>query len=787
MYKNYDELQERIGENVHFRGRVSRILYPKTAVHSGDWAIFAAIGTCVEGDVPDCLISPIVTDGNEIEVIFKGTVPTITARTDEFYNIHAHLAYSPKYADQPERAFGYEIDAMNLEVDLSSIPNLEKFLLRLVAPGTVEKLIALGPELFTYLENRDVQALAQIKGIKEKTANKIFDKYEATKDMAPALIQLSAYGLSDSAIKSLIRTFHSVDIVVDKIRENPYVLIDEVKGFGWARTDALAQRAGIVGNDDRRVRAYIAYWLREQADQNGHTWVYLSALAEGVLTMFKDLPHDNLRRLLRELINEEKLYWDQEGQRLGLKSFYDDEQAIAAELKRLMTASAPPIGDIDETIQQCEISTGFEYTDEQKAAIHMTLENKVSLITAVAGSGKSSIMYPVVQAALKSGLAVAQCALSGRAASNLNEITHIEGRTIHKLLCYNPDTAYFDCDENHRLQYDVVILDELSMVGEDMFLALLKAIPTGGRLILIGDNGQLESLTIGCLIKDLAATHLIPHAHLTKIFRQAALSGIITKSIDVYHQVQIVTPSFQGEAVYGDMKDFKISSVGTPEEAASKALEYYEYFIRNGISSGEIVIATGKRAAGPTSARVLNQAVQSLIHYNNPHEYIKIGYVDEQIKYDICYHAGDRVMVTKNNYDTFDYLTGKKNPIYNGNIGTVLEIDESEQTMIVQFPQGKIWVTAQVAANLQLGYAVTVHKLQGTGIPYVIAVCDSSSYVLLSKEFLYTQLSRAKKYCVLIGQPMMIRYATSTTKVRSKQTWLTELIRREFYLDPVEQ
>ena len=786
MNNNYEDLQSKIGESVQFRGRVSRILYPKTVVRPGDWAIFAAVGTCVEGDVPDCLITPVVTEGNEIEVIFKGEVPGISARTDEVYNIYAHLAYSPKYAAQPERAFGYEVDAMSLEVDLSSLPNLEKFLLRLVAPSTVEKLLELGPDLFTYLENRDVEALCKIKGIKTKTANKIFDKYASTKNLAPALIQLSAYGLTDHAIKTLIRAFHSIDIAVDKIRENPYVLIDEVRGFGWARTDALAARAGIVGNDDRRVKAFIVFTLKDQAEQNGHTWLTLDALTEQIFRMFPDLPHDNLRRVLRELIVEEHLQWDQEGQRIGLMSFYKDEKAIAAELKRLMTASVNPIEGIDDMIRQCEASTGFDYTDEQKNAIHMVLENKVSLVTAVAGSGKSSIMFPVVQAALKNGLAVAQCALSGRAASNLNEITHIEGRTIHRLLGYDPDNGAFGHNREHPLPYDLVILDELSMVGEDMFLCLLQAMPTGGRLVLIGDNGQLESLTIGCLIKDLAATHLIPHAHLTKIFRQAAMSGIITKSIDVYHQVQIVTPSFRGEAEYGAMQDFKISAVDSPEEAARKALEYYEYFVRNGVPYTDIVIATGKRASGPTCARILNQAIQTQIPYINPNEYIKIGYVDEQVRYDICYHSGDRVMVTRNNYDTFDYLTGKKNPIYNGNIGTIVEIDEEDKAMIVEFPQGKIWITAETAANLQLGYAVTVHKLQGTGIPYVIAVCDSSSYVLLSKEFLYTQLSRAKQYCVLIGQPMMIRHATSTTKVRSKQTWLTELIRREFYMDATE-
>ena len=329
-------------------------------------------------------------------------------------------------------------------------------------------------------------------------------------------------------------------------------------------------------------------------------------------------------------------------------------------------------------------------------------------------------------------------------------------------------------NKSEQLPQNAIILDEVSMVGGELFYSLIQSIRTGGKLIMIGDPGQLESIGLCNLISDISNSGVIQHASLTQIFRQAAMSGIITDSIKVYHQQPILPKGFTGQVTHGELNDFDIDVVEDSDVCASEAVSFYrELKFVMGIPADEIVVVTAKRCVGQLSAVELNKRIQALYEFSGE-ELVK-DYTDGNCKYQITYHVGDRIIITKNNYRSIS-IDGKTEPIYNGNIGTVVSINKEDGAMVVRLAQGDIVLCRSDLLNVQLGYAITCAKSQGSGFKYVIAMCDPSSVIMLTKEYLYTAITRAKKRCRLIGTSFSINKCIQTTRVIAKQTWLLGLL-----------
>lgn len=275
------------------------------------------------------------------------------------------------------------------------------------------------------------------------------------------------------------------------------------------------------------------------------------------------------------------------------------------------------------------------------------------------------------------------------------------------------------------------------------------------------------------LISDIKGSGKIAQAYLTKIFRQAQKSGIITDSLKVYHQEQILPSNgFIGSEIHGELKDFEIISKNTTQDCLNEIIKKFKKLhYEDKISIDDIIIAVAKRAVGPLSARCVNQIIQNLLEL--PKNKVLTHKYSDQVLYEITFHVGDKVLVTKNNYKA-ETIEGINYPIFNGNIGTVYDI--CGDTLLLKIDDKIMLYGPGEIGDLQLGYAVTTHKLQGTGHPYVIAVCDQGSFNLLSKEHLYTEITRAKKYCALIGTPKAITTAIKTTRVVKKQTYLGEML-----------
>ena len=751
-------------DKVRLKVRVERIIYPKNGQTSGSWTIAAfRIEEVLEGEVPECFQW-------SLRFTAKGSMPALNAR--DTYTMVAHLVEDAKYGLQ------YEVDLMCLDYDLTDKDDQLKFFSFFLTPTQTAALYENCDNPLVLLQNHDTKALMKIKGIGPVTAQRMINKYEDSKDLSLAFVRFYDLGLTKGAIEKLVHFYGSPEAAVEVIEKNPYLLIIQVPGYGWAKADAIAMSQGLAHDSDERMGAYLVHYLREQAEMNGNSWVSVEDLCVVIDQVCDPQNDERIYELIRRNIKNHVLYYDKETERVGLMEYRELEQQIANEILRIQRGAAhiEINSERAETIiRSVELEQGFEYTEEQRTAIWNTLDNQFSILTGSAGVGKSSVVNGIAHVLEAHNFRVAQVSLSGRAASKLTEITHIEGKTIHRLLKYDPESGKFFHNKENPLPYDIIIGDEVSMWGGEITLSLLQAIPTGAKVLFIGDTKQLEAIGLASVLTDTIKSHTMPTVQLTKIQRQQADSGIITQSLKVACGEQIVGPKTSGVEYRGVRKDFKLVTYIDSALTQSKIIdEFKELYINQHVPANDIQVLVPMRSRGEASCRALNLAIQEIVNGTPSVDEITVPYTDGNYKYSYTYRPNDRIIIMKNNYKTIN-IEGNKEPIYNGNVGYIKQI--GPDFMIVNLTeQGDIILGAEDYNNLSLGYAITVHKKQGDSSPYVIGAIDSSSYALMSKELLYTMITRARKYCVLIGQKKILQQAVKISRVKTKQTWLCELL-----------
>ena len=751
-------------DKVRLKVRVERIIYPKNGQTSGSWTIAAfRIEEVLEGEVPECFQW-------SLRFTAKGSMPALNAR--DTYTMVAHLVEDAKYGLQ------YEVDLMCLDYDLTDKDDQLKFFSFFLTPTQIAALYENCDNPLVLLQNHDTKALMKIKGIGPVTAQRMINKYEDSKDLSLAFVRFYDLGLTKGAIEKLVHFYGSPEAAVEVIEKNPYLLIIQVPGYGWAKADAIAMSQGLAHDSDERMGAYLVHYLREQAEMNGNSWVSVEDLCVVIDQVCDPQNDERIYELIRRNIKNHVLYYDKETERVGLMEYRELEQQIANEILRIQRGAAHIEINPERAetiIRSVELEQGFEYTEEQRTAIWNTLNNQFSILTGSAGVGKSSVVNGIAHVLEAHNFRVAQVSLSGRAASKLTEITHIEGKTIHRLLKYDPESGKFFHNKENPLPYDIIIGDEVSMWGGEITLSLLQAIPTGAKVLFIGDTKQLEAIGLASVLTDTIKSHTMPTVQLTKIQRQQADSGIITQSLKVACGEQIVGPKTSGVEYRGVRKDFKLVTYIDSALTQSKIIdEFKELYINQHVPANDIQVLVPMRSRGEASCRALNLAIQEIVNGTPSVDEITVPYTDGNYKYSYTYRPNDRIIIMKNNYKTIN-IEGNKEPIYNGNVGYIKQI--GPDFMIVNLTeQGDIILGAEDYNNLSLGYAITVHKKQGDSSPYVIGAIDSSSYALMSKELLYTMITRARKYCVLIGQKKILQQAVKISRVKTKQTWLCELL-----------
>lgn len=702
-------------------------------------------------------------------ITVKGTMaePNIGGQ----YNLKGELVTDPKWGMQ------YDIIAFTANVPLTTddVYAQRKYLSSIFTPSEVHHMYEALENPYIALYNKDAASLVQVYGCGMKVANRWIERFHENLNISKILLELTRYNLTNNMIVKLLKSYGSPELVVEKITKNPYVLVEEVSGIGWKTADKIALEGGLDPYCPERIGGFILHYLKE-CGENGRSWITPDELLGAILdTLGEDVPDLNISETIRGL--GDKLWFNEDHSCIGLMRYRKLEEKVAEELIRIRDAKSvidpSEYEDWENNVKRQEELQGWEFTEEQKKALKLTLNNNIVLIQGVAGSGKTVTVGGFLKCI--GNHEFAQAALSGRAASRMQEITGEEGYTIHRLLgfpSYNADSKNgFYYHQDNKLEQDIYIIDEISMIGLELFYYLLRAIPDGAKVLLIGDYGQLESIGSGNVAYDILHSDSIPSILLTKIHRQAARSGIISESLKVRQGIQLVDKDWTGDEVRGELEDLRIKCFLDKSNTYYNVLEAFSTELNKedfNILDTQIIVPIKKR--GQCNTYELNNAIQELYNPKNLRSKETTSYRDGKV---YILRVGDKVINRVNNYHTYP-------PIYNGNIGILKQFgfdDDGKETMIIDFMGiGEVEVSSDYWNNIELAYALTCHSVQGSQFEYVIIGIDFDSYSLLTKELIYTAITRGMKRAMLIAQTGALRMAISKEGVSNKQTHLQECL-----------
>ena len=724
-----------------------------------------AIITCSIFRLEEDSVEPITGPYGSITI--KGTMP-ILKEDGTLYKVVGEYVNDPKYGDQ------YNVVSIfpSIEFGDDDPRGQKQFLLSLFTENQVNAMYEALDNPFMALKNKDVQALITVKGCGTVNATSWIDRFHNNLAMAKIFTELEEYELSNTMIEKLMARYKSPELVIEKVKNNPYILATQIKGIGFKTADKIALAGGMQPYSPERIGAFTLYYLEDQGE-NGMSWITPDQLVGAIVEVLgEDIPEDAIKEGVMSV--NEKLWWSEDKSTVGLLEYYNIEHKIAEELLRLRNAESNiKYDNWREQVAELERAQGWEYTEEQIQGILAGLENNVTIITGLAGSGKSSVVKGILQT-LK-GYSFVQVALSGRAASRLTEITGKEGATIHRTLGYpkgEPRKQGFEYNDENQLTDQIYILDEISMVDSFLFYYLLRAIPSGSKVYLLGDIGQLESIGAGNIAHDMINSEEITTVFLTKIHRQAAKSAIVTESIKVRRGEQLIEKDWTGTETRGELQDLTIDCYSDKSNTYHRIINTFKhYYEKDDFDIMETQIIVPTKVRGDACTYNLNAAIQKIY---NPDEH-KASYqaFRDGKTYDL--KVGDKVINRVNNYNTTPF-------IYNGNMG-ILErfaFDEELESdvMIINFKAiGQVKVPKKYWNNIDLAYAITVHSDQGSEHDNVIFGLDFAAYSLLTRELVYTGITRARKKCELIAQTGALRMAISQEGVNKKQTFLADLLK----------
>ena len=641
-----------------------------------------------------------------------------------------------------------------------------------IGPKIAQRIIdEFGEDSFDVIENHPEWLASSIKGMSLKTAMAASESFREQSGIRSAMMFFRDYFGAATTVK-IYKQFGSAS--VDIAKKNPYRLCNEVDGIGFEKADRMAKGLGFDSFHIERVMSGVRYVLVSNAMQNGHVCLPREKLKETAAMLLEVGAEDvdeaisnllKLGELKYVVINDRQMIYDKEA--------YDSEKYIAKKLFKLDSMCASiDLRDIDSFIDREELKSGMSYASLQRRAISDALRYGVMILTGGPGTGKTTVVKALINIFESMGYDVALAAPTGRAAKRMSEATSKEAKTIHRLLEYSFDAAEgysFGRNETNLLDEQVVIVDEASMIDNILMCALLKAIKPGARFIIIGDSDQLPSVGAGNVLCDIIDSKRFATVKLTEIFRQARESLIITNA----HAVN------NGEMPQLNVKnnDFFFLKRGSDRDiamtvadlCANRLPKTYKEIGKNGIQ----VISPSRK--GESGTESLNILLQKML---NPQS----AYKKEYKFRDRVFREGDRVMQTRNNYDIewsreadSKYGFG----IFNGDIGIVEKISTADSSMTIAFDDRTVIYDFSLLEDLEHAYAITVHKSQGSEYPIVIIPACHAPAMLLSRNLLYTAITRAEKMVIIVGFEDIVSQMVGNHRQTMRYTGLPEWLKNE--------
>ena len=649
-----------------------------------------------------------------------------------------------------DKRYGQQFVAEKWEETVpATVLGLEKYLgsglIKGIGPKFAKLIVGrFGLETIEVIEN-DIKRLYEVPGIGKKRVEKIHESWEKQKDIKEVMLFLQSNGVSTAYAAKIYRTYGKESI--EKVKNNPYCLADDIWGIGFKTADGIARTMGYENDDPRRCRSGILYTLN-QLSNDGHVYAVKEQLIETAKKLLS-VEVEPLESALQEMIGVEDVILEEEA--IYLPPFYYAETGTARKLLNLMNTSEGSLFSKDLDIEAISKKTKVEYDEVQVAAIRQAAASKVMVLTGGPGTGKTTTTQGIIAAMQESGMSILLAAPTGRAAKRMTEATGREAKTIHRLLEYNPAEGYKYNDER-PLEGDVLIVDESSMIDIILMYNLLKAIPVGMRLILVGDIDQLPSVGPGNVLRDIIESGKIPVVRLTRIFRQAQSSRIVMNA----HAINAGQfPNISN----GKNTDFFFINMEDPQKVADNSIDLVKNRLPKGYHQkpSDIQVLTPMQR-GIIGAANLNMVLQEAINPTG----------DCLSRSGYTYREGDKVMQIRNNYDK---------DVFNGDIGFVCSIDIEDRELTVDFDGHQVTYEQSELDELVLAYATTIHKSQGSEYPIVVIPILMTHYVMLQRNLIYTGITRAKKVCVLVGTPKALGYAVRNMTVNKRNTKLSDRIK----------
>ena len=686
-----------------------------------------------------------------------------------------NIEASGDYTDHPTYGKQFKVESFE-----EKAPEDEEAIERYLGSGAIRGIgLALAARIvrrfkadtFRIIEE-EPERLAEVKGISERKAMEIADQVNEKRDLRQAMIFLQQYGITMNLAVKVYQQYGQE--VYGIIRENPYRLAGDIEGVGFRTADEIAVRVGIRMDSDFRIRSGILYVLL-QASTEGHTYLPEEELTRRTGQLL-EVGEEQIEKQYMDLAIERKIIMKQgENQtQIYAASFYYMEANTATMLKQLNVSYDVPDLEIEERVRRIEKQTGMELDEHQMTAVKEAVRNGLLIITGGPGTGKTTTINTIIKYFEMEGLDIFLAAPTGRAAKRMSETTGFEARTIHRMLELNggvDGAAGFERNEQNPLETDVVIIDEMSMVDISLMHALLKAVAVGTRLILVGDVNQLPSVGPGSVLRDIIRSHECNVVMLTKIFRQASTSDIIVNA----HKIN------QGEEVTLDNKsmDFFFLKRYDADVIISVVLQLIKQKLPKFVDATpyDIQVLTPMRK-GLLGVERLNGILQRYLNPPSPQK-------REKEHGDILFREGDKIMQTRNNYQLeweirtkYGLSVDKGTGVFNGDMGIVREINDFAETMTVEFDEGRmVEYPYKLLDELELAYAITIHKSQGSEYPAVVIPLLSGPSMLMNRNLLYTAVTRARKCVTLVGNEVTFEQMVQNTSQQKRYSGLCDRLK----------